>query len=522
MTDCLANGWTWIAVECLAESRGDITDGPFGSNLKTEHYRDSGPRVIRLQNVGDGQFVDDEAHIAASHFRRLLKHEAKAGDVVVAMLGATLPRACLVPPSLGAAIVKADCVRLRPSVRLVEARFVVAGLNSLVVRKQAESLIHGVGRPRLGLKWFRTLQFPLAPIPEQVRVVDAIDSYLSRLEAAVVSLDRARATLKAYRASVLKAAVEGRLVPTEAERARKEGRPFESAELLLASILRERRRRWEEAELARMKAGRKSPKDDKWKRRYKEPGPPELSLSLPEGWTWARISMVGDVQLGRQRAPIHHHGSHMRPYLRVANVFEDRIDTRDVMKMNFSPQEFETYRLAVGDVLLNEGQSPHLIGRPAMYRGEVPGACFQNTLIRFRAAAGVDPRFALVVFRAQLHNRRYMRIAQITTNIAHLGAGRFAEIEFPLPPTDEQRRIADEVERLMSIADAVESSLIRQQVRSRCLRESILKWAFEGKLVDQDPADEPAEALLARIRAELAAAPAKKTRTRARSQKAAS
>jgi type I restriction enzyme, S subunit len=330
--------------------------------------------------------------------------------------------------------------------------------------------------------------------------------------------------LKVYRASVLKAAVEGRLVPTEAELARKEGRPYESAEMLLTRILIERRSRWEEAELARMKAAGKTPKDNKWKRKYKEPGRPELlDLSaLPEGWTWARISMVGDVQLGRQRAPIHHHGSHMRPYLRVANVFEDRIDTRDVMKMNFTPREFETYRLAVGDILLNEGQSPHLIGRPAMYRGEVPGACFQNTLIRFKAAEGIDPRLALVVFRAQLHNRRYMRIAQITTNIAHLGAGRFAEIEFPLPPTDEQRRIADEVERLMSIADAVESSLIHQQARSGRLRKSILKWAFEGKLVDQRPTDEPAKKLLPRIRAELAPAPAKKTRARGRRLKAAS
>lgn len=68
----------------------------------------------------------------------------------------------------------------------------------------------------------------------------------------------------------------------------------------------------------------------------------------------------------------------MRPYLRVANVFEDRIDTSSVMEMNFTQEEFETYRLEDGDVLLNEGQSLHLVGRPAIYRGEVPGACSQT------------------------------------------------------------------------------------------------------------------------------------------------
>ena len=94
------------------------------------------------------------------------------------------------------------------------------------------------------------------------------------------------------------------------------------------------------------------------------------------------------------------------------------------MSMNFTPEEYEVYRLEFGDILLNEGQSPHLVGRPAMYRDEVPGACFTNSLVRFQAVAGIEPRFALVVFLAQLHMRRFMRIAQITTNIAHLGAGR--------------------------------------------------------------------------------------------------
>jgi type I restriction enzyme, S subunit len=371
----------------------------------------------------------------------------------------------------------------------------------------------GVGIQHLGAEALSGWEVALPSLSEQQRIADAVDSYLTRLDDAVASLERARVKLKAYRASVLKAAVEGRLVPTEASLARAEKRDYEPAEALLARILKERHRRWEEAELGRLKGAGKSPKDDKWKRKYEEPRLSEsLALpELPEGWTWARISILGDVQLGRQRAPAHHHGRHMRPYLRVANVFEDRIDTGDVKTMNFTPQEFETYRLRFGDILLNEGQSPHLIGRPAMYRDEVPGACFQNTLIRFRATSGIDPRFALVVFRAQLHARRYMRIAQITTNIAHLGAGRFGEIEFPLPPTEEQKRIADEVERLMSIANSVEFSLDHQQTRSTRLRQSILRWAFEGKLVDEDPNDEPAEKLLVRIRAERVAAVPVKT-----------
>jgi type I restriction enzyme S subunit len=74
----------------------------------------------------------------------------------------------------------------------------------------------------------------------------------------------------------------------------------------------------------------------------------------------------------------------MRPYLRVANVFENRIDISDVLEMNFTPEEFEVYALEYGDILLNEGQSLELVGRPAMFKNEIEGACFQNTLVRFR------------------------------------------------------------------------------------------------------------------------------------------
>ena len=79
-------------------------------------------------------------------------------------------------------------------------------------------------------------------------------------------------------------------------------------------------------------------------------------LRLPSGWVRCRVDETGRVHLGRQRSPDRHSGPNMRPYLRVANVFEDRIDTTDVMSMDFSPEEFERYRLHPGDVLLNEGR----------------------------------------------------------------------------------------------------------------------------------------------------------------------
>ena len=172
----------------------------------------------------------------------------------------------------------------------------------------------------------------------------------------------------------------------------------------------------------------------------------------------------------------------MRPYLRVANVFEARIDTSDVKEMNFTPVEFERYRLRHGDILLNEGQTPELVGRPAMFRDEVAECCYQKTLLRFRAYDGVLPRFALTVFRAYMHNQRFTRAASITTNIAHLTAEKFVELEFPLPPLAEQTRIVAEVERRLSVVEELESVVSANLQRATRLRQSILQKAFTGQL----------------------------------------
>jgi len=111
----LPTGWTWATVEQLAAPEpNSITDGPFGSNLKTEHYMDSGPRVIRLQNIGDAVYVDEEAHISQAHFERLQKHRVFAHDIVIAGFGENPPRSCTIPEALGPAIVKADGIRFKP------------------------------------------------------------------------------------------------------------------------------------------------------------------------------------------------------------------------------------------------------------------------------------------------------------------------------------------------------------------------------------------------------------------------
>jgi type I restriction enzyme S subunit len=176
-------GWEWTQLEELAAPIDRaITDGPFGSNLKSEHYTETGARVIRLQNIGDGFFRDERSYISLRHFDNLRSHEVRTGDLVVASLGDNPPRACLIPELNASAIVKADCIRIRLADN-IDPRWVLYSLVGPEGKRHAANLIRGIGRPRLGMSQVRQIPIPVPPLAEQRRIVAALEDHLSRLDA---------------------------------------------------------------------------------------------------------------------------------------------------------------------------------------------------------------------------------------------------------------------------------------------------------------------------------------------------
>ena len=208
----LPEGWCWASVDQLTafESHA-LCDGPFGSNLKSSHYKDSGPRVVRLQNIGEGFFRDVKTCISEEHFQSLKKHSVYAGDLVIASLGEILPRAALIPEWLGPAIVKADCIRFAANRELASNEYLMHALNSVPVRKRTEELVHGVGRPRIGLGLLRQIAIPLPPRIEQERIDYEIDSALLVCKFGKHEAIRAISRCEQLRQSILKSAFEGRL-----------------------------------------------------------------------------------------------------------------------------------------------------------------------------------------------------------------------------------------------------------------------------------------------------------------------
>lgn len=190
-------GWPQKPIGDLASK---FSDGPFGSHLKSEHYTESGVRVVRLQNIGVGEFVDDDAaYISEQHFSKLRKHECVPGDVLVGTLGDPNLRACIQPEWLKVALNKADCVQIRPDERLANANFICSLLNSPSTEKMAQELMHGQTRVRISMGRLRGLKVAAPPIALQhefARRVAAVEALKAKHRTALAELDTLFASLQ--------------------------------------------------------------------------------------------------------------------------------------------------------------------------------------------------------------------------------------------------------------------------------------------------------------------------------------
>jgi type I restriction enzyme S subunit len=206
-----SRGWPRMTLDDLqAEGPAAITDGPFGSNLKSSHYTAGGARVIRLQNIGLGDFLDAQAHISLEHFESLRRHEAMEGDLIVASLGDVLPRVCILPDLGEPAIVKADCIRVRLG-GSVRPRWVLMAMLTPQARRWAKEQLHGVGRMRLGLKAIREFSLPVPDVATQDAILIAVDDLLLRARNVEASARKTLLLNDALRRSLLAAAFSGQL-----------------------------------------------------------------------------------------------------------------------------------------------------------------------------------------------------------------------------------------------------------------------------------------------------------------------
>ncbi|MDY0059891.1 MAG: restriction endonuclease subunit S [Myxococcota bacterium] len=417
----------------------------------------------------------------------------RPGDILLSIT-AEVGMVGLVSENLGEAYVNQHVALLRPLPSVYPAGFAYSLIDPHGLQAAARLAQYGATKQGLGLDQVRGFEVPVPPLPEQHRIVEAIESYISRIDSAVETLKRVQTNLKRYRASVLKAAVEGRLVPTEAELAREEGRDYEPASVLLDRILKERRRRWEES-------GRKG--------KYEEPTTPDISglPELPEGWCWATVEQLAcDVRYGTSAKTEETLTSGV-PVLRMGNIVDGELDFSSLKYLPAEHEEFPELLLHPGDLLFNRTNSAELVGKCAVFRAAQVDFSCASYLIRVRFFFDVTAEYVAAFINSAAGRAWASSVAVQQVGQANVNGTKLKALVVPVPPAAEQVRIVAEMDRAFSVLKASLMLIYQDQARCIRLRQSILKWAFEGKLVDQDPADEPAEVLLARIRAERVGQP---------------
>jgi type I restriction enzyme, S subunit len=470
----LPEGWVWTRLGqiCTFIGRGR---GP--SYVAANGVPVINQKCIRWRRL-ETEYLKFTARPAFDGLAAHLK--LQRGDILWNSTGTgTMGRALVYDGSLPEATVDTHVTIVRPNG--VDPQYLCYFIETMRVQHLVvDANVGSTNQLELPRAFIQSLEIPLPPLAEQQRIVMRVAELFTEIEDGETMLIKARDDLETWRCAMLRSAVNGKLT----QEWRAHNRPNTTGADLVRQIKR----------------------DIALENSFFIFNGNSGSVGLPDTWAWCSVGEAGEVRLGRQRSPQHHSGKNMRPYLRVANVYEDRLDLTDVKRMNFTPEEFRVFQLKPGDVLLNEGQSPVHLGRPALYSGEIDGCCFQNTLLRFRPRAGILPEYALNVFRHYMRAGRFKREARITTNLAHLSHRRFAAIEFPVPPTSEQYEIVRLVKLLETTVDEQFAHIEVTAVPA--LQQSILKAAFQGRLLNQDADDEPAEVFIARLAGDTSQAPA--------------
>ena len=199
------------------------------------------------------------------------------------------------------------------------------------------------------------------------------------------------------------------------------------------------------------------------------------------GWVQKTCAEIGEVNLGRQRSPKNVSNNYPTKYIRAANITEQGLDLSDLLEMEFTPNERRKYTLIQGDIVLSEASgSIRQVGKPAIWKNEIEGCCFQNTVIRHRVN-GANPRYIFWYYKYCYVSGLFSKIVG-GVGINHIGAKNFSELVVPLAPREEQNRIVTEIESRLSVCDKIEQTVDESLTKTESLRQSILKKAFEGKL----------------------------------------
>jgi type I restriction enzyme S subunit len=486
--ESLPTGWEEVPFTEVADLLRGVS---YKKSDAAEAPRDGYLPILRATNIQNDSLIleSDLVYVPDRYVKP--DQRLKVGDVVVCMSSGSKhlvgKTAQLWREWEGAFGAFCAAVRFAPQ---LDQRFAGYFFGSTRYRSLIRERSSGVNINNLRRGDIESLRLPIPPLSEQKRIADQIETQFTRLDAAVAALQRAQATLQRYKASVLKAACEGRLLSEETVGAIRESPDYEPADQLLARILAERRQRWEE---------------EYPNKRYKELTAPDVDdlPEVPKGWCWTNMaSITVDGPQNGLYLPQSLYGQGI-PILRIDDYQDGWSRAASELRLvDTSKEQVEKYNLAIRDLVINRVNSPSHLGKCLVVSTRNVPSLFESNMMRLRLSKFVSTRFIEFYLRSPFGRRQLTKNAKWAVNQASINQKDVGSTSVALPPLAEQQRIVEEVECRLSVVSSLEAAVQANLRRAERLRQSILKRAFEGRLVAQDPNDEPAVVLLEQIRAE--------------------
>ena len=474
----------------------DFTDIVMGQSPLSETYNSSGQGLPFFQGKSEFGPLYPQIRLYCSQPKKiaypgatLLSVRAPVGPTNLAMqkccigrgLAAIHPRGGIVPKFL---------------------LYMFRNIESRIARKGTGSTFNAITKNAV-----EDIEFDLPPLLEQRRILARIEVLFSELNDGIESIESAHTQLGAYRRAIIELAFAGKL--TSQWREENKNR-LQTPEQLLAKIKQERLRRDEQRLLKWQTAVREWEDCGRHGRKPRKPKtlPTFIGLSrdvtsalpsLAESWVWEKLAwMTSGVEYGTtaKSAP-----TGDVPVLRMGNIRDGRFDWSDLVYTS-DYDEVARYRLNDGDVLFNRTNSPELVGKTAIYRGSRP-AIFAGYLIRINNIRSiVDSQFLNLFLNSQVARNYGNDVKTDGVNQSNISGSKLMEYPFPFCSIEEQRETVRILANPLSIVDEMDREIATQLDRAAILRKAILRRAFSGQLVTQDPSEKPAFVLLGSIAAE--------------------
>jgi type I restriction enzyme, S subunit len=428
----MANGEQQLPKGWIKATIGDIAISMKNGIYKpAEFYADDGIACLRMYNIEDGAIIWKDIKRMKLTKDEIDIYRLLPGDILVNRVNSRelVGKAAIIPDGIETTVYESKNIRLRINRELADSKFINFCFGAFGQHYFNYNAQQVVGMASINQNQIAQMPIPLPPLPEQERIVAKIEELFTQLDAGTSALERVQAGLRRYKASVLKAAVSGRLVNGNLEIGERE---------------------------------------------------------LPEGWEWKSASefCVAVESGSTPRADLMTSDGGEVPFIKVYNLtFDGTLDF--TIKPTFISSETQNTRLKrskvhPGDVLTNIVGPP--LGKVSIVPDVYPEWNINQAIVLFRVGEAVDNKYLSIVLESPQFQKRLKATSKATAGQFNVSLTTCRTIPMPIPPLEEQRRIVAEVERRLSVARVVETAVEAALVRASRLRQAVLRSAFEGRL----------------------------------------